>query len=631
LLPISPKMKFPSIHYLLDEAGKAITRFYLPLLFSFIITFVAITTTWHEWQNPHPILMKMLHTSLLGLSFSLGCTLFFEQAKKQISHPLRFVCIAAIMVAYYCFLAPDKPFDGVKTSLLFFVLLIAAHLWVSFAAFTGKQYNRIAFWQFNQVLYSRMVLGLLFSAALYAGLALAMAACKILLKSDIPDRMFLDLFFVIAGVFNTWFYVAGIPANIEELNKQRPFPKGLKIFTQYILIPISVLYIAILYAYGLKIVSPPMHLPKGWVSMLIMWNSVVGILAILLSNPLKDTDGNSWVKWFSRLFFISNLPLLVLLFVAIGTRVNEYGITELRYYLIVLGIWLTAISFYFILSKQKNIKVIPVSLVCIALLTLLGPWSFYSMSYRYQLHHLESILIKNKIWDSKTPIRTSTVNVNYKDENEIKNTIDYFVERNEVSYLQPIYATNLDSLVSWANNNTGYAESRDYHTNWELKRKLTDTLTYTLFPSHFNHGVYTAPPPAYLNLFHYSKYNSGFNLAGYSKLFEFQINFNYNHPIIYLSDKDSLELKMSQAYPPQLIFYRAQKVVETIDISPLIATLRHKVKDDDPLPQDKLVFKGTSALNISVAIKNIRISVPNDSNAHERTNVYELEGFVLMK
>ena len=45
------------------------------------------------------------------------------------------------------------------------------------------------------------------------------------------------LWIVIAGVFETWFFLAGVPKNLEELDESDDYPKGLKIFTQYVLLP----------------------------------------------------------------------------------------------------------------------------------------------------------------------------------------------------------------------------------------------------------------------------------------------------------------------------------------------------------------------------------------------------------
>src|SRR5690606_24507962 len=136
-----------------------------------------------------------------------------------------------------------------------------------------------------------------------------------------------------------------------KLNHVNTFPKGLKIFVQYILIPLAIIYLLILYAYSAKILVE-WNLPNGWVSMLILWYAVFGILAILLAYPLRDDTDNPWVRLYSRFFFVGLLPLILLLFIAVGVRIGDYGVTELRYYVVLLGIWLMMMALYFIFSKH---------------------------------------------------------------------------------------------------------------------------------------------------------------------------------------------------------------------------------------------------------------------------------------
>ena len=43
-----------------------------------------------------------------------------------------------------------------------------------------------------------------------------------------------------------------------------------------------------------------------------------------------------WVRTYTRGFYVALLPAIVMLWLAIGKRVAQYGITERRYFLIVL-------------------------------------------------------------------------------------------------------------------------------------------------------------------------------------------------------------------------------------------------------------------------------------------------------
>jgi hypothetical protein len=189
------------------------------------------------------------------------------------------------------------------------------------------------------------------------------------------------------------------------------------------------------------------NLPVGWVSYLILGFSIAGILSLLLIYPIRNYEENRWIKVFSKSFYIALLPLIVLLFVAILTRLFAYGITEKRYFVFVLACWLSFISLYFLFSKVKNIELIPISLCLLCFGTSFGPWGAFAVSERSQMNRLETLLIKNNILvDGK--IKVTTNKVDDKDVGNISSIIDYLAERNEIKSLQKWTDTNLDSITN---------------------------------------------------------------------------------------------------------------------------------------------------------------------------------------
>jgi hypothetical protein len=88
-----------------------------------------------------------------------------------------------------------------------------------------------ALWQFNKSLFIRVLTSALYSGVLFAGLALAMLAVDKLFDININEKYYLDLWVVSAGIFNTWFFLSGVPSTISSLEDVTDYPKGLKIFT----------------------------------------------------------------------------------------------------------------------------------------------------------------------------------------------------------------------------------------------------------------------------------------------------------------------------------------------------------------------------------------------------------------
>src|SRR5690606_2441093 len=112
-------------------------------------------------------------------------------------------------------------------------------------------------------------------------------------------------------------FVGNIP-DLHVTDREENFPKGLRLFTQYVLLPLVALYVLILLGYEVKIIVQR-TLPKGWVSYLVLCSGIFGILAFLLVYPLKEST--VWVRRFNRYFYWLLIPLILLMMVAIYTRI----------------------------------------------------------------------------------------------------------------------------------------------------------------------------------------------------------------------------------------------------------------------------------------------------------------------
>ncbi len=338
----------------------------------------------------------------------------------------------------------------------FALVSLAFHLLVSFAGFTDKGHIN-GFWQFNKALFLRILASALYGVVLFLGLAAALGAMNFLFNTDFKYDVFLTLWAWITGMFITIFFLAGVPANINDLDGDNTYPKALKIFTQYVLIPLATVYVIILLAYEVKILIE-WRLPKGMVSDMILGYAVFGILSLLLLYPIRNLDENKWLKTFARSFYFLMIPLIVLLFLAVGTRIFKYGITEYRYFLIMLSCWLCFITVYFLTSKKQNIKLIPVSLCVLSLLAVYGPQSAFSVSMYSQRRVLVGIFKKYNAFENGKLQSLKGKNVVKKDGKKAVATLDYLVHEHDLISLQPYFARDLnvvDDSIKNAKSNSG--------------------------------------------------------------------------------------------------------------------------------------------------------------------------------
>ena len=439
-------MKLPSIINLVQQAKITFMRFPFVILSSILGAFVMMRVIGFSpeylkeygqfWYNA-------AMTCSLGLPLFLSFALYSEsRAHARIKGYLFQVIPLVILLLFYFTLSKEMDIYDIGRYLLY---LIAFHLLVSFSPylFSGEK-SQFDFWDFNQKTLLRFILSGLYSGVLFAGLAIALLSFDKLFDMNIDGKRYPQLFFFIAGVFNTWFFCSGLTEFKDK--EEFKFAKGIKIFTQYVLLPIVVIYVVILYLYLFKIIFQ-WNLPMGWVSYLVIGFSTAGIFSLLLIFPLVESKEIKWVRIFSRVFFVSLIPQIVLLYLAIAKRTTEYGITERRYYVFVLAGWLTITTLYYVISNFRNIKFIPVTLFLIAVLTSYGPWSSFTLSLNSQLNRLEEILKKNTILVEGKVVPAKS-DIDKEEATDVRSILQFLIDRKKLNKIQPWFNENLDTIAS---------------------------------------------------------------------------------------------------------------------------------------------------------------------------------------
>jgi Domain of unknown function (DUF4153) len=440
-------MKFPSIQSLAQAALNTCKRFPLTILFVLISCFFSMRLNHVYFRNydsqEHYYYNNIIWSAYMGMLLSLVVSLYAE--RNRFSNGLKWLggIITIILAIFFYLSLPDHFSEG---RLKQFILFMAGlHLMVAVVPFTGR--NEVnGFWQYNKCLFLRILAAALYSVVLFIGLSLAMLAVDKLFSVDIKAKWYLDLFICIGEGFSCIFFLAAFPSHFEKLESSRDYPKGLKIFTQYVLLPLITVYLVILYAYMVKIIGTR-QLPYGWVSYLVLAFAVAGILSLLLIHPIRHEANNKWIPAFSRFFYLAICPLIILLFLAINRRISDYGITEERYIVFALSCWLTFIAVYFISSKSKNIKIIPVSLCILSLMISFGPWGMFSVSYRSQINRLKHFLQTNAMLSEDQKIIPAKKTIANEDVSQISSIVEYLVNAHGYNSLQPWFSQNLDSLL----------------------------------------------------------------------------------------------------------------------------------------------------------------------------------------
>ncbi len=441
------KFSLPSISIIWESASNTVLRFPLVIISSITGSFAVV---WLINQSGATEILEakvfaLSFVGFLGISWFFSITVFLEQLETKAVTGWPFQGAAAIaLIGYYFYLNNiliDAEFEVWYQLFLFF---LATHLFAAFAPFLVS--NRIdQFWEYNKTLFLRFLISGVYSAALFIGLTVALYATDVLLEINIDEEFYPSLFIIIGGIFNTWFFLAGLPSGSSIPENEIEYPKGLKVFVQYVLISLVTVYIVILYAYLIKIILQ-WELPNGWVSNLVLSFSIAGILSILLLYPINEEDGKKWIQLFSKWYYRALIPLLILLFFSIYVRISEYGVTINRFFVATLGVWLTYIVCYFIFSKVKSIKVIPISLTVFVLLSAVGPFSAFNVSERSQFGRLNELIEQNGIQVSN-PVPINESEIPDSTIIEIQSIVSYLIDNHSVHSLSQLIADdNMDAI-----------------------------------------------------------------------------------------------------------------------------------------------------------------------------------------
>jgi len=388
--------KLFSLEKLTQGIRLSLTKYPISILFAAIAAMLLINITAAKWND-----MEDLFAYIIGCA--MGISLFFAihtalQNKPWPGYVKGLVMVMGLGILWLIVSDIKNQMDSgsdQSQAIQIFGYGLLTHLVVAFLPFIGN-FKINAFWQYNKSLFIRAFTTVLYTGVLFAGISGAILAITQLFDVDFGSKIYAYLWYIMALPMSVIIFCAGVPTDINELESSTDLPKGLRIFVQFILIPLVVLYLLILYAYMGKIIVQ-WSLPQGWVTILIMVFSVLGMLAMLLVYPYQHQKENSWVKWYTKGYYVALLPLLTLQYVAIFTRIGDYGFTAPRWAVLAITVWLTWITLYNVFFKGRNIVLIPLTLFITAFLFLLGPLSHKSISISSQTVKINRLLTELKM------------------------------------------------------------------------------------------------------------------------------------------------------------------------------------------------------------------------------------------
>lgn len=403
-----------------DNLSSSLKRFPYALVFStlsaILLIFLVNITSNYELKTIE-IFERLAMTMALGFPLFLSIKTTFERKTEiKVIHKIIMKIIAiTLLFGYYFFLSEDL---NMVTISRFIAINLSLYLLFLIIPYFYKKQN---FELYVLKIFTRLAITFIYSIILTAGLFITLFTIDKLLNIPIAEELYISTGLVVIGIFAPIFLLAEIPKPNEELNLNN-YPAIFKILLLYIVMPLISVYTSILYIYFIKIIIIQ-QLPEGVVTHLVLWYTLSSIAILFFISPLKSK--NNWVKSFSFLLPMAIIPLLLMMFLAMKIRINNYGFTENRYFVVLMGIWSIGIMLYYVFSKKKRNIILPLTLAILALLAVFGPWSSYSVSIYSQNNRFGEIIKKYDMVEGNTIIKNGK-KITESDQQKLKSILRYF-------------------------------------------------------------------------------------------------------------------------------------------------------------------------------------------------------------
>ena len=359
------------LSYSLDHFTVSEADFILKILFALILTFGLVVAGYLLSEvRKKPEWMFLLPALVLGAGFYLWFDLNSEVWDRGTLEFFDFSFVVAVLISLV-------PFFGVKK-------MVAAKKEKGYFAFLG-------------VLLNLILSAFVYFGALYLGLVLVLFSLEFLFDLRLEDRWFMDLFILITGLLVSHFILAGIPKSFDKFEESGLVHAVASFLPKYILAPLTLVYLVVLYAYVAKI-GLQMTWPEGGVAGWIIGFSLVGMLTEIVLR-YRDVDDFAYVRVLRKVFYWLLVPLIAVLFASLAVRVLDYGMTETRYFGFFMADFILVVTVYNLFSKLKSLRFVTGLLALMTLVAVIGgPISARGMSFNSQVERLGMLLVENGVY-----------------------------------------------------------------------------------------------------------------------------------------------------------------------------------------------------------------------------------------
>lgn len=574
------------------------TAFRFPVVVLYLIA-MAITmflTIEDDFSN-EALYGRLFFTGIFGALLATEIQFGIERFKSLSKFALLLHGATLVLsVGYYYFMTNDEMTQS-----------MAVHLFViSFALFAGYLYmpsakNEISFGNVALSHFKSAFTAILYGFVLFLGFVAIFGAIDILLY-DLDTKIYAHTANIAFVLFTPVYYLSLLPKfnskDEVDLIKNKAsynYPRVLEILVSFIVIPLISIFSVVLIVYFIKILVTGVW-PVGQVGPMVLAYSATGYFIYILGSNLE----NKFSYYYRKIFPIILIPLVAMQLVSSYIRVEAYGITESRYYVILFGVFSIVSALMLIFSKRKNPNLIVLLSAIFAIISIIPPVDAFTVSKNSQENRLSEILMRNEMLvDNKIMPKD---NVSNEDKFEITNITDYLAR---MGYLKDI---------EWYPKD--YITDSGYYKNFEV--------VYGFSPYYSSYVPDETPQYIYARL----DENEEIDVSGYDKFLKVNIFSNNSSLEIgnFTLNGDKYSVKQKSDGKGELIISifdnNNNKVIE-VEMKEFINTLIENVNEPKSLvSQENLtIIKENQNMELKIIANELNIDISTKNNVYVTGNL----------
>ena len=339
------------------------------------------------------LLSRYMFAGIFGALLATAVRFMLERFEGLKNSFLFYGLTILLTAGYYYFLTNDE-----FSNKMFIHLLVISFALFAAYLFLPSSKNAVNFGNVALAHFKASFTSLLYGIVLYIGIAAIIGAIDILLY-DIDYKSYAHAANIIFIFFTPLYYLSLLPKfnstdKNDDAKKEISFiyPKFLDILVSYITIPLITAFTAVLIIYFIKILASGVW-PVGQVGPMVLGYSAAGYFIYILSSNLN----NKFSVLYRKLFPLVLIPLVVMQMVSSYIRIDAYGITESRYYVVLFGIFSIVCALVLIFTKKKNPNTIVLLSAIFALMSIIPPVDAFTVSKNSQERRLTEILNRNNM------------------------------------------------------------------------------------------------------------------------------------------------------------------------------------------------------------------------------------------